>query len=110
MRDNNTTRRTRAEVSTPTLAGFSRAGCSRLHRRPHAGGTLAPTATTVHGRGRRRHTRRGPGRGVSRTPSLKSREDRHPPLTAESDSSAENLGHSPEGWQNSEAYAAFGGV
>src|SRR5947208_15909943 len=49
------------------------------------------------------------GRGVSRTPSLKSREDRHPPLTAESNSSAENLGHSPEGWQNSETYAALAG-
>src|SRR5207249_8641011 len=110
-------------------------GRSRLHRRPHAGGTLAPTATTAHerdarayidkrpragtlaptsttvrGRGRPCHTRRGPGRGVSRTPSLKSRADRHPPLTAESNSSAENLGHSPEGWQNSEAYAAFAGV
>src|SRR6266550_2379054 len=60
-------------------------------------GTLAPTSTTVRGRGRPRHTRRGPGRGVSRTPSLKSGEDRHPPLTAESNSSAENLGHSPEG-------------
>src|SRR5207245_2695610 len=72
-------------------------GRSRLHRQPHAGGTLAPTSTTVRGRGRPRHTRRGPGRGVSRTPSLKSREDRHPPLTAESNSSAENLGHSPEG-------------
>src|SRR6266436_3153250 len=59
--------------------------------------TLAPTSTTVRGRGRPRHTRRGPGRGVSRTPSLKSWEDRHPPLTAESNSSAENLGHSPEG-------------
>ncbi len=101
----------------------ARAGRSRLHRqlctsedarvyidnRARAG-TLAPTSTTVRGRGRPRHTRRGPGRGVSRTPSLKSREDRHPPLTAESNSSAENLGHSPEGWQNSEAYAAFAGV
>src|SRR5213080_237948 len=72
--------------------------------------TLAPTSTTVRGRGCPRHTRRGPGRGVSRTPSLKSREDRHPPLTAESNSSAESLGHSPEGWQNAEAYAAFAGV
>src|SRR5207253_6448513 len=81
----------------PTSTTVHGRGRSRLHQQPSAGGRLAPTSTTVRGRGRPRHTRRGPGRGVSRTPSLKSREDRHPPLTAESNSSAENLGHSPEG-------------
>src|SRR5438067_1759287 len=91
----------------PTSTTAHERGGSRLHRRPRTSrayidngaraGRLAPTSTTVRGRGRPRHTRRGPGRGVSRTPSLKSREDRHPPLTAESNSSAENLGHSPEG-------------
>src|SRR5439155_25657739 len=104
--------------SQSARAGSARAYIDKVHERDARAyidnraraGTLAPTSTTVRGRGRPRHTRRGPGRGVSRTPSLKSREDRHPPLTAESNSSAENLGHSPEGWQNSEAYAAFAGV
>src|SRR5437016_2142927 len=124
-----------ARTLAPTSTGAHERGRSRPHRQPRTSGdarsyidkraragTLAPTSTTVHergrsrlhqqpsGRGRPRHTRRGPGRGVTRTPSLKSREDRHPPLTAGSNSSAENLGHSPEGWQNSEAYAAFAGV
>jgi len=39
-------------------------GRSRLHQQPSAGGRLAPTSTTVRRRGRPRHTRRGPGRGV----------------------------------------------
>src|SRR5437588_7643001 len=87
-----------SEEARAYIDGRARAGDARVYIDNRArAGTLAPTSTTVRGRGRPRHTRRGPGRGVSRTPSLKSREDRHPPLTAESNSSAENLGHSPEG-------------
>src|SRR5438128_8227260 len=89
--------RTQARAPAPTSTTAHERDARAYIDNGARAGTLAPTSTTVRGRGRPRHTRRGPGRGVSRTPSLKSREDRHPPLTAESNSSAENLGHSPEG-------------
>ena len=98
-------RRARARAPAPTATTAHERDAQAYIDNGARAGTLAPISTTV--RGRRllrlqlrtgpRHTRRGPGRGVSRTPSLKSREDRHPPLTAESNSSAENLGHSPKG-------------
>ena len=113
--------RPRAGALAPTSTTAHERGRSRLHRQQHAGGSARAYIDKVHERDARAYINNRPrarapaphatwaGRGVSRTPSLKSREDRHPPLTAESNSSAENLGHSPEGWQNSETYAALAG-
>jgi len=54
-----------SEEARAYIDGRARAGDARVYIDNRArAGTLAPTSTTVRGRGRPRHTRRGPGRGV----------------------------------------------